>query len=157
MPCDPRRPLLSIAASVAPVWGGLRGDQPEFKNAKRTMRRLVPIIAIMALFLGLTSVSYAQGATPTFDSATYARDVAENTAFGENVGLPVTASGGVGALTYTLGGTDAASFAIVSASGQIQTKEGVTYDHEARSGYSVTVTATDTSNATASATVTITV
>ena len=63
----------------------------------------------------------------------------------------------MGALTYTLGGTDAASFAIVAASGQIQTKEGVTYDHEARSGYSVTVTATDTSNATASATVTITV
>ena len=58
------------------------------------LRAIVPLLAIMALFLGLTSVSYAQGATPTFDSATYARDVAENTAFGENVGLPVTASGG---------------------------------------------------------------
>ena len=147
MPCDPRRPLLSLAASVAPVWGGLRGDQPEFKNVKRTMSRLVPIMTIMALFLGLTSVSYAQGATPTFDSATYTRGAAENTAAGENVGAPVTASGG----------TDASSFAIASASGQIQTKEGVTYDHEARSSYSVTVTATDTNNATDTATVAITV
>ena len=33
-------------------------------------------------------------------------------------------------LTYTLEGTDVASFDIVSTSGQIRTKTGVTYDHE---------------------------
>ena len=56
-----------------------------------------------------------------------------------------------------MGGTDAASFDIVAASGRIRTKEGVTYDHEDKSSYSVTVTATDTNNATDTATVAITV
>ena len=121
------------------------------------MRKLVPILAITALFLGLASVTHAQSNTPSFSDATYTRDVAENATAGENVGAPVTATGGTGTLTYTLGGTDAASFDIVSASGQIRTKEGVTYDHEAKSSYSVTVTATDTGSNTAGATVTITV
>ena len=35
-------------------------------------------------------------------------------------------------LTYTLEGADADSFGIDSASGQIQTKSGVTYDHESQ-------------------------
>ena len=60
-------------------------------------------------FLGIMPVVHAQGATPSFGSATYTREVAENTAAGENVGDPVTATGGTGALTYTLGGTDAAA------------------------------------------------
>ena len=59
----------------------------------------------------------------------------------------------IDSLTYTLG-ADAASFAIVEASGQIQTRSGVTYDHEAKSTCSVTVTASD-GDATATATVTI--
>ena len=59
-------------------------------------------------------------------------------------------------LTYTLGGADAASFDIVSTSGQIQTKTGVTYDHEAKASYAVTVTASDGTD-TADATVTISV
>ena len=46
-------------------------------------------------------------------------------------------------LTSSLEGTDAASFAIVSASGQIQTKSDVTYDHEAKDRYAVTVKADD--------------
>ena len=128
------------------------------KTAKRAMRKLVPILAITALFLGLTSVTYAQGATPSFDSASYTREAAENTAAGRERRRP-------GRRQRRHGGPDLhpgrygrrSSFAIVAASGQIQTKEGVTYDHEARSSYSVTVTATDTSNATATATVTITV
>ena len=56
---------MAIAASAAPVWGGLRGDQPEFKNAKRTMRRVVPILAIIALLLSVTTVSHAQSTAPT--------------------------------------------------------------------------------------------
>ena len=57
-------------------------------------------------------------------------------------------------LTYDLGGADASSFDIVSTSGQIRTISGVTYDHEAKSSYTVTVTA---SNGAASATATVTI
>ena len=50
-----------------------------------------------------------------------------------------------------------ASFDFVASTGQIRTKSGITYDHEATPSYTVTVTATDSSNATADATVTISV
>ena len=82
---------------------------------------------------------------PTFANNMEARSVAENTASGEDVGAVVAASDtDVGdTLTYSLEGTNAASFDIVSTSGQIQTKSGVTYDHEAKSSYSVTVKADD--------------
>ena len=96
---------------------------------------------------------------PVFsDTAPVARSVAENSAAGTNVGTPVAASDtNTGdTLVYSLGGTDAASFVIVAASGQIQTKSGVSYDHETKSGYSVEVTATD-GTATVSIAVEITV
>ena len=96
--------------------------------------------------------------TVSFDSATYTREVDENTGADQDVGSPVTASDTQSdALTYTLGGADAASFEIASTSGQIQTKAGVTYDHEAKSSYTVTVTASDGNGGTATATVTITI
>ena len=46
-------------------------------------------------------------------------------------------------LTYGLSGTDAASFAIDAATGQLKTKEGVTYNHEVKATYSVKVTVSD--------------
>ena len=76
------------------------------------------------------------------NSAPTSRSVAENTAAGVDIGLPVVATGSSGAVTYTLGGTDAASFEIVAATGQLQTKAAL--DYETKSGYEVTVTATDT-------------
>ncbi len=86
------------------------------------------------------------------ESAT--RSLAENTAAGENVGLPLTATdqdrdedGNPDTLTYTLGGTDAGSFEIVETSGQLQTKSGVSYDLETKASYAVTVTASDPDNA----------
>ena len=95
---------------------------------------------------------------PAFDTATATRSVPENTTDGQNIGAAVAATDADGdTLTYTLEGTDAASFDIVSSSGQLQTKSGVTYDHEAKDTYSVTVKATDTSAATATIAVTITV
>ena len=63
-------------------------------------------------------------------------------------------------LTYTLEGTDAASFALVTTTdpaAQIRTKTGVTYNHEAKSTYTVVVKADDTKGGTATVTVTITV
>ena len=69
------------------------------------------------------------------------RSVAENTAAGTDIGAPLTLPG-TGTVTYTLGGTDAASFDIVASSGQVQTKAAL--DYETKSSYEVTVTATDT-------------
>ena len=96
---------------------------------------------------------------PAFDSATATREVPENTEAGENIGDPVTATDPDtgNTLTYTLEGADLDSFDIDSASGQIQTKPGVTYDHETKSGYSVTVKADDNNGGTATIDVTITV
>ena len=96
---------------------------------------------------------------PEFDSATAAREVPENTEAGENIGAPVTANDPDtgNTQTYTLEGADADSFDIDSASGQIQTKSGVTYDHETKSSYSVTVKADDNNGGTAAIDVTITV
>ena len=96
---------------------------------------------------------------PEFDSATATREVPENTEAGENIGAPVTANDPDtgNTQTYTLEGADADSFDIDSASGQIQTKPGVTYDHESKSSYSVTVKADDNNGGTATIDVTITV
>ena len=58
---------------------------------------------------------------PVFADATTTRSVPENSAVGTNVGSAVTATDADSdTLEYTLEGTDAASFAIVSTSGQIQ-------------------------------------
>ena len=78
--------------------------------------------------------------SPWFSETVTTREVAENTATETNVGDPVTATDADGdTLTYALGGTDAGSFTIVSTSGQLRTKTGVTYDHETQSSYAVTV------------------
>ena len=69
------------------------------------------------------------------------RSVAENTAAGVGIGAPVTATTVGAVVTYTLGGTDAASFDIVEETGQLQTKAAL--DYETRSSYEVTVTATN--------------
>ena len=97
---------------------------------------------------------------PTFTATPpVTRDLAENTAAGENVGNPVAASDDDtgDSLTYSLGGTDAASFEIVATSGQIQTKAEVSYDHETKSSYSVDVGVTDgIASATIAVTITVT-
>ena len=101
----------------------------------------------------------AANSAPVFsDTAPAARSVAENTAAGENVGTPVAATDtDIGdTLTYSLGGTNAASFDIVSASGQIRTGSGATYDHEAKGSYAVEVSVTDGTE-TVSIAVTVTV
>ncbi len=91
---------------------------------------------------------------PTFAMSTADREVAENTAAGQNVGAVLTASDSDGdTLTYTLEGTDSASFVLdtttTAGSAQIQTKTGVSYDHEVKSSYSVVVKADDAGGGTA--------
>ena len=73
-----------------------------------------------------------------------------------NVGAVVAATtDDDGALTYSLGGPDAASFGIMPDTGQLQTKADVALDYETKATYTVTVTATDSFGASSTITVTI--
>ena len=93
----------------------------------------------IAVTINVTNVNEA----PSFANSTATRSIAENTVSGQNIGSAVSATD-VDAnttLTYTLGGTDAASFSIVSTSGQLQTSAAL--DYETKNSYSVTVTAAD--------------
>ena len=76
-------------------------------------------------------------------STSTTRSVVEGASAGTNVGSPVTATDTDqgDTLTYTLGGSDAASFDIVSETGQIET--AAVLDEETRATYTVTVTAND--------------
>ena len=90
------------------------------------------------------------------DTETGMREVAENTIAGMGIGTPVTAMDDNVAdtvLTYTLSGTDMASFDIDRSDGQLQTKAKL--DYEDKNSYMVTVTATDPDGASASIDVTI--
>ena len=122
--------------------------------------------ASITVTISVTNVNEA----PTFPATTDTRSIAENTGAGTDIGAAVTATdpdvagtntdvnpddATVDALTYTLGGTDAASFAIVSTSGQLQTKAAL--DYETKDSYEVTVTVSDGGTDTASVTVTISV
>ena len=80
---------------------------------------------------------------PVFsDGDTTTRSVAENTAAGTNIGAAVSATDVDNhTLTYSLGGTDADAFDIVSTSGQLQTKAAL--DYETKTSYTVTVTVYD--------------
>ena len=102
------------------------------------LRRLIAAIetAGRSLTLDITiPPEFTEGTTAT-------RTVAENTAASVNIGTVVAATGADNdTLTYTLGGTDAAAFSIVSTSGQLQTSAAL--DFETKSSYSVTVDASD--------------
>ena len=79
---------------------------------------------------------------PAFAASTTTRSVAENTPADQPIGEPVAATDADGdGLTYSLGGTDVASFDIDTASGQLKTKAAL--DHAIKSSYSVTVSVTD--------------
>ena len=80
--------------------------------------------------------------TENDQSDTAMREVPENTPAGMAIGNPVAATDTDGdILTYTLEGTDADSFDINRATGQIMTKAAL--DKETDSSYTVTVRATD--------------
>ena len=142
-----------------------------------------PVAADNGMFLRAT-VSYTDGhssgktemattanmvtmnASPMFSSGTATREVAENTAAGMDIGAPVTATDADDdTLTYALGGADAASFDIGSATGQLMTKAALDYEMPRgaemsdtnTNDYMVTVTATDPEGASDMITVTITV
>ena len=103
-----------------------------------------------------TMMVTAMMTVPMFDSETATREVAENTAASMDIGDPVMGTDADGdTLIYTLGGTDAVSFDIDSATGQLKTLAAL--DYETKVTYSVMVTATDPDSASDMITVTITV
>ena len=106
---------------------------------------------------GVTNAITANAPPEFTEGTSTTRSVAENTASGQNIGAPVTATDAdtSDTLTYTLGGTDAAAFGIVSASGQLQTSAPL--DYETKASYAVTVSVSDGNGGAASINVTINV
>jgi hypothetical protein len=98
-----------------------------------------------------------QNTAPDFGATSTTRMVAEDSAPGTNIGDPVVAidadRGDQQTLVYTLGGPDAESFAIDSATGQIMTSAELDYD--TKSEYVVEVIATDDDDDDATVMVTI--
>ena len=103
--------------------------------------------------INITDVT--ENSAPVFtDGASTTRSIAENTAAGTNIGTAVAATDADNdELTYTLGGTNAASFSIVSTSGQLKTRSAL--DYETKSSYSVTISVSDGNGGSDSITVTI--
>ena len=106
----------------------------------------------------LTSAAYPMGGTvlaATNGAPTFGEGAATTRSFAETVGDAVVATASaIGAgvtatdvdndtLTYSLGGTDASKFTVVSTSGQIRTKAGESYDRETKSSYAVTARVVD--------------
>ena len=99
----------------------------------------------------------------------FTEDMTATRSFTETVGAArVQSAGNIGGavtatdddndtLTYSLEGTDKDSFTIDSGTGQIQMKVGESYDHEAKTSYSVTVKADDGEGGTDTIAVTINV
>ena len=81
---------------------------------------------------------------PTFSGGARTLSVAENTLPNTDVGAPVAATDRDGdTLTYTLEGTDADSFDILSTSDGGQIRTSAALNHEEKSSYAVTVRVTD--------------
>ena len=111
---------------------------------------------------GGTDEANAEPETPANRAPSFAADVAttlavpENSPAGTTVGAFTATDPDKDTLTYTLSGTDAASFAIDSTTGQLTTVAGVTYDYETKKAYALTVKAADDSGLAASLAVTVT-
>ena len=172
-----------IVGEVVWQWERSRDGNP-WSNSWRTISgaesaAYAPVEAALGYYLRVTA-SYADGhgpdktrqaitdapvkenVGPVFPDApdgVFERSVAENTGAGEVVGAPVAAtSPDSGALTYALGGADAALFAIDADTGQIRVGAGTALDYEGdRNVYEATVTAADSSGVSATVAVIISV
>ena len=92
---------------------------------------------------GSGSTGSAMNTAPAFDEGAGAsRSVAEDAPPGTAIGAPVAATDDDGdTLTYSLSGTDAGSFAIDAATGQLRTSAAL--DHETKPSHSLTVEVSD--------------
>ena len=136
--------------------------QPNYENktsyalqVKVTDNGNPPLTGTLDVAITITDANDAPEFT---EGASATRSLPENSAANVNVGAAISATDEDGdTRTYSLKGTDAASFTIDSATGQLSTKVGVTYDYETKRSYSVTVTATDTGSPALADSITVTV
>ena len=127
----------------------------------RHNKPVFPLAAALALTLALVSGilfladSPVYAADPVFvDGNSATREVPENAPPGVNIGAPISATDDDetgddalefgNTLTYSLGGTDAASFDIDASTGQLITKAPL--NQEMKGTYTVTVTVSDGQN-----------
>ena len=93
---------------------------------------------------------------PAFGAATATLEVVENSDGGTNVGSAFTATDPDGdTLAYSLSGTDAASFALNSSTGQISVGSSASLDYETKDSYTVTVSVHDGKDSDANADTTV--
>ena len=95
---------------------------------------------------GIFQVAAPTNNAPVFSDATLTREVAENSVADVNVGAVIPAAADEDSedtLTYSMEGTNAASFNFDVSSRQISTKSGVAYDFEDTPSYSVTIRVSD--------------
>ena len=106
---------------------------------------------------GASTIAVTTDTVPEFPAAeTGERSVLESAPESAIIGDPVAATGaGSEPLTYTLGGDDAALFAIDASTAQIRVGAGTTLAPDIKDTYTVVVTATGASGASADITVTI--
>ena len=107
-----------------------------------------------------TAIGSTTNNAPVFTEGTSTtRSVAENTASGQNIGAPVTATDAdtSDTLNYTWGGriVDANSFSVNNSTGQIRTSAALNY--ETQSSYAITISVSDGNGGADSINVTITV
>ena len=98
------------------------------------------LTASISVAISIVDVDENRG--PVFPGSRTTRSVAENTPAGVSIGIPVSATDADGdTLTYSLDGTDASSFGVLSTSGQLKTR--ALLDYETKNDYLVTVTVSD--------------
>ena len=160
----------ALTASLTDPDGGVTGETWQWSRSDAadgtftgiggaTRASYTPVEADEGMYLKIT-VTYTDGhgpdktatasamvpppsnSPPRFSETAPTRSIAENSAAGTAVGAPVRATDSDGdSLTYTLGGSDAATFSIGSPSGQLMTRAAL--DYETKPSYSVGVTARD--------------
>ena len=117
----------------------LSGNRIQDRTPLATLQSKNPslIINIDPITIVNQSPEFTEGSNAT-------RKVFEGAEANVNIGSPITATDADNdTLIYTLSGTDAGSFNINSATGQLTTKAGVELDYETKSTYTVTVTVSD--------------
>ncbi len=135
----------AVSFGIVSATGQLRTRAPldyEEKNAYAVTVIVSDGTLTDAIGVAINVTDVAENRAPVFASSRTTRSIPENTPAGRNIGSPITATDADGdTLTYSIDGTDASSFGIVSSTGQLKTRAPL--DYEEKNAYAVTVSAFD--------------